>query len=193
MFESSDSQTDVGEETMTDMRSRSGILVGLAAAVGAFGAAAMMSAATAPTARADDFTDVINAVDGDFTFAQGDFTQASGDFDTGDVADGLAKFLSGVDNDFIAAPDNLYIGTVDLLTNEPVADSIEIGLFPESDFTSGLADAHTLFADGETDFTTAVTDLSSGDYAGAADLGALGSFLDVAGVQELLEGVVASF
>jgi hypothetical protein len=178
---------------MTDMRSRSGILVGLAAAVGAFGAAAMMSAATAPTARADDFTDVINAVDTDLTFAQADFTEASGNFSAGDVNVGLAQFLSGVDNDFIAAPDNLYIGTVDLLTNEPVADSIEIGLYPESDFTSGLADAHTLFADGETDFTTAVTDLSSGDYAGAADLGALGSFDDIAGVQELLEGVVASF
>jgi hypothetical protein len=178
---------------MTNMRSRSGILVGLAAAVGAFGAAAMMSAATAPTARADDFTDFINAVDTDFAFAQGDFSVASADFDAGDVNAGLASFLSGVDNDFIAAPDNLYIGTVDLLTNEPVADSLDIGLFSESSFSSGLADAQTLFAYGETDFTTAVADLSSGDYAGAADLGALGSFDDIAGVQELLLGAAASF
>jgi hypothetical protein len=44
-----------GEETMSDTRSRSGILVGFAAAVGAFGAAAMMSTATA---RADGTTEI---------------------------------------------------------------------------------------------------------------------------------------
>jgi hypothetical protein len=41
-------------------------LVGVAAAAGAFGVAVMMSAATAPTARADDFTDVISEVDADY-------------------------------------------------------------------------------------------------------------------------------
>jgi hypothetical protein len=45
-------------------RSRA-VVVGLAAAVGAVGAAAMM-AATAPPARADDLTDIVKAVDGDF-------------------------------------------------------------------------------------------------------------------------------
>jgi hypothetical protein len=183
----------LGKATMIDMRSRSGILVGVAATVGAFGAAAMMSAATAPAARADDFTDVINAVDGDFTFAQADFTHASGDFDTGNVNVGLAEFISGVDNDFVAAPDNLYIGTVDLLTNEPVADSIEVGISPESGFSSGLTDAETAFAFGQYQLSEVGTALSEGDYAGAASLGALGSFDDVEGVQELLEGVVASF
>jgi hypothetical protein len=49
-------------------------LIGVAAAAGAFGAAAMMSAATAPTARADDFTDVINAVDGDYGYALVDYS-----------------------------------------------------------------------------------------------------------------------
>jgi len=50
---------------MSDTRSRSGILVGLAAAVGAVGAAAMMSAVAAPTAYADTFTDLVTDVDGD--------------------------------------------------------------------------------------------------------------------------------
>jgi hypothetical protein len=45
---------------MDNNRSRTGVLVGLAAAAGAFGVAAMMSAATAPTARADAFTDMIH-------------------------------------------------------------------------------------------------------------------------------------
>ena len=43
------------------------IAVGVAAAAGAFGVAALISMATAPTARADDFTDVINAVDFDYS------------------------------------------------------------------------------------------------------------------------------
>jgi hypothetical protein len=178
---------------MDSNRSRAATLIGVVAAAGAFGVAGLMSAATAPTARADDFTDVINAVDEDFTFAQADFAQAFGDFDTGNVNVGLAEFISGVDNDFLAAPDNLYIGTVDLLTNEPVADSLEVGLFPESGFSSGLTDAEAAFAFGQTQLTDAATALSEGDYAGAADYDALSSFSDVVGVQELLEGVVASF
>ena len=46
------------------MRSQGNIFaIGLAAAAGAFGAAAMLSAATAPTARADDFTDILSNVE----------------------------------------------------------------------------------------------------------------------------------
>jgi hypothetical protein len=59
---------------------RPGVLIGLAATVGTFGVAAMMSAATAPTARADDFSNIINAIDGDFTAGQADFTAAVSDF-----------------------------------------------------------------------------------------------------------------
>jgi len=56
-----------GTSPMDSNRSRFGMLIGLAAAAGAFGVAVMMSAVTAPTARADDFSDVISAVDGDYT------------------------------------------------------------------------------------------------------------------------------
>ena len=56
------------------MRARSRILVGLAASAGAFGAAAMMSAAAAPTAHADDITDIISAVEGDYADGQSAFT-----------------------------------------------------------------------------------------------------------------------
>ena len=80
---------------MSDPRSQPGILVGLAAALGAFGAAAMMSAATAPTARADDFTDIITAVDSDYAAGQGDFTTAFADFDSNEFAPGLTTFLKG--------------------------------------------------------------------------------------------------
>jgi hypothetical protein len=46
----------------------------------------MMAAATAPTARADDFTDVINKVDADLTAGQSYFIAAVTDFGQ-DVAD----------------------------------------------------------------------------------------------------------
>jgi hypothetical protein len=177
---------------MSDTRSRTGILFGLTAAVGAFGAAAMMSAATAPTARADDFTDVINAIDGDYAVGQTEFGIADTDFSGGDVNDGLAALFSGVDDDFVAAPSNLYVGTVDLLANDPVAGSLDVGVPPESDFTTALALAETVFAVGQTDLTSAATDLSSGDYAGAAYLDSNASIIDLAALQVLFEGAVGS-
>jgi hypothetical protein len=178
---------------MDSNRSRTGMLIGVAAAAGAFGVAAMISAATAPTARADDFTDVINSVDADYTAGQGDFSAAFTDFGSSDVNAGLAAFLSGVDDDFVSAPDNLYVGSVDLLANDPVTGSLAIELPPETSFASALSEAETIFTDGQSYFTNAATDLTSGDYADAAFLDSYGSLYDVAGLQVLLEGVVASF
>jgi hypothetical protein len=175
------------------LRPHARILVGLAAAAGAFGVAAVMSAASAPTARADDLTDVINAVDGDLTLGQTDFSTAFADFGGGDVNDGLAAFYAGVDNDFVSAPDNLYVGSLDLLANDPVVGSLTVSLAPESNFTTGLNVAEAFFTAGEPEFTSAATDLSAGDYAGAAYLDSLGSLYDVLASQFLLEGVVASF
>jgi hypothetical protein len=178
--------------SMGDTRSRAGAMVGLVAAAGAFGVAALMSAATAPTARADDFTDVINNVDADLTAGQTDFSAAFSDFGSSNVNDGLAALFSGVDNDFLGAPDELYVGTLDLLANEPVA-SFSIGVPAETDFASGLSDAETIFAIADTNFADAGTDLSSGDYADAAYFSGVGSVVDLIALQTLIEGVVASF
>src|ERR1700733_9618197 len=108
---------------MDSNRPRPGVLVGLAAAAGAFGAAATLSATAAPTARADDFTDVINAVDGDYADGQAAFTTALTDFSSNELGNGLAAFFSGVNDDALSAPNNLLIGTVDLLTNQAVSGS----------------------------------------------------------------------
>ena len=75
---------------MSTTPARSRILVGLAATAGAFGAAAIMSAATAPTARADDFSDIISAVDGDFTQGSNAFASALADFGSNDINQGRA-------------------------------------------------------------------------------------------------------
>jgi hypothetical protein len=178
---------------MDSNRSGAATLIGVAAAAGAFGVAAMMSAATAPTARADDFTDVINVVDGDFTAGQADFSSAFTDFGSSDVNDGLAALFSGVDADFVIAPDNLYIGTLDLVANQSVTGVSTEFVPPESSFASGLGEAEFIFSDGESFFTQGATALSSGDYAGAAFADGFGSFYDAVALQVLLEGVVASF
>jgi hypothetical protein len=178
---------------MTDMRSRSGILVGLAAAVGAFGIAAMMSAATAPTARADDFTDLITAVDGVYDVGQADFSTALTDFGGGDVNDGLAAFFSGVDTDLLGAPGSLEIGTIQLLTTGTIMTGISFDLGPEPDFTSALTDAESFLADAQENFTSAATEFSAGDYGDVAYFDTVGSWYDVASLQVLLEGAVASF
>jgi hypothetical protein len=178
---------------VSDTRSRSGILVGLAGAAGAFGAAAMMSAATAPMARADDFTDVINNVDTVLNAAQTDFTNAFTDFGSSDVNDGLAEFFSGVDNDFVTAPGTLEVGSLELLANDPLSGPIDIVIPPETTYASGLAEAENIFSVGQAWFSDVPTELSSGDYATAVDSDVLGSFYDVASLQILLEGVVASF
>jgi hypothetical protein len=100
------------------------MLIGLAAAVGAFGFAATMSAATAPTARADDFTDVINNADANLAAGQADFRVAATDFSSSDVSGGLAALIDGLDDDFVSPPEQLYIGTVEVLTNAPVYNEV---------------------------------------------------------------------
>jgi hypothetical protein len=179
---------------MDSNRSRSGMLVGLAAAAGAFGVAVMMSAVTAPTARADAFSDIISSVEDEFTAGQADFASASADFGSGDPSDGLASFFSGLDDDVVGPGDSVYLQTVLVLLNEPDSSGpffVDIG--PEADFTSGLADAQSAFSTGEGAFAQAATDLSSGDYGDAADLEVFGSTESfIFAPQFLIEGVAAS-
>jgi hypothetical protein len=180
---------------MDSNRSRTGVVVGLAAAAGAFGAAAMMSAAAAPTARADDFTDVINAVDGDFAFGQTEFTTAFTDFSSGDLANGLEALIDGSDDDALSAPNNFLTGTVEVLTNESVNSSTPWDFGLPADFNTAVTDAETIFAAGETYLTTDAPEaFSLGEYGAAAydDLFGL-DYLTVAPLQELLLGAAVSF
>jgi hypothetical protein len=112
---------------MSDTRSRARILVGLAAAAGAFGAAAMLSAASAPTARADDSTDVINVADGDLSAAAPAYADALTRMPLRiswwRLRRGLRGVVRGCKRRFLSAPDNLLVGTIEVATNESVTDS----------------------------------------------------------------------
>jgi hypothetical protein len=156
-----------------DKKSR-GVLVGLAAAAGAFGAAAMMSTATAPTARADDFTDIISNVGAIVGYGQNAFGSADMDFAGNEVPAGLASLFDGVYDDSVGVQDEVYLGTLSALAGDqpPVSSDFNFDAEgPPTDFAVAVSDAEGLFMGAEDAFTQAVTDLSSGDYDGAAFAG----------------------
>jgi hypothetical protein len=179
---------------MDSNRSRAATLIGVAAAAGAFGVAAMMSAATAPTARADDFTDVINAVDLDYSEGTAALGQASTDFSGGNFADGLALLFDGVDDDSVVAPENFLIGTGELLTNESVDVTTSYAWPLPSDFSDAVSAVEGYFTDASSLFTSGATALAGGDYGDALMDYAYGlNVLTVDPVQELLPGAAVSF
>jgi hypothetical protein len=176
-------------------KSRTGLPIGLAAAAAAFGAAPMLTAATAPTARADDFTEILDDTATYYSAAQGDFTAAEGDFSSGlsGVPDGLQELFAGVDNVGIGGPDEFLLGSVEALQNQPI-EFITPGPFgpstPELDLATGLTDAQSYITAATTSFTDAAENLSEGNYTDAL-VGYLdGSFfLDFAS-QDVLSGAV---
>jgi hypothetical protein len=184
---------DTLESAMGDTRSRFGVLIGLTAAAGAFGAAAMMSSVSAPTARADEFTDVINAAVSELGDGQTAFGVAATDFASSDVPGGLAAFFNGVDDDFLSAPDTLYAGTIEAITGENFdAESYYI-LTPPADFASALSSAESDFSLGESYYAAAPGYFEAGEYGGAAELDTSG-FNDVfvLPLEQLLLGAAIS-
>jgi hypothetical protein len=179
---------------MVDMRFRSGILVGLAATAGAFGAAAVIAAVTAPTARADDFTDVINAVDLDYSEGTAALGQASTDFSGGNFADGLALLFDGVNDDSVVAPENFLIGTGELLTNESVNVTTSYDWEVPANFSDALSTAEGFYTDATSDFTSGATALAGGDYGDAFIDYTYGlNLITLDPVQELLLGAATTF
>ncbi len=157
---------------MTHARPRTGMMVGLAAAAGAFGAAAMMSA---PTARADDFTDVVNVVDADYAAGQADFTAAAVDFSGGDLVQGLAALFDGADDDALNAPNDLLVGTVEALTNESIGPSDPFNFVIPADFSDASTDAQQIVAESQSFFTNALSAFSAGDYGDALNFDLIGA------------------
>lgn len=164
---------------MTAIKHGSGALVGLAAAA-AFGAFALTSA---PAARADAFSDILADVQADDVAGQADYSAALADFTGGSsgVPDGLQAFFTGLDNEEVLAPDQVLIGTVQALQNQPVSDlpPLDIGT-PPVDLADALTSAQAEFSSGEVYFSLAATALSSGDWTTAVyeDLNGLFSVFD---------------
>ncbi|HXY66394.1 MAG TPA: hypothetical protein VEI45_19055 [Mycobacterium sp.] len=151
---------------MGHKRSRA-VFVGLSAASAAFAAAAMLSAATPPTARADDpLTDITNDVQAELGYAQTAFSQAATDFSSNDPTDGLDQLFVGTDDDVVGVPDILQVGTVDALTGAPViGDKVfEFSFKTPTTLANATTEAQTWYTDGS-NLVTTITNLSPTDYA----------------------------
>jgi hypothetical protein len=96
------------------------------------------------------------------------FGQAATDFGSSDVTDGLQALLNGTNDYLVSVPDDLYIGTVDALTNEPVTPAIDFLDSAPANFADAVTDAQGNFDSGEGFFTMAATAFSAADYADAA-------------------------
>ncbi len=175
---------------------RSGILVGLAATAGALGAAAVMSATTAPTARADVYDSTIDAINYAVSSGQTAYDLASTDFAGGDVAGGLTALFDGVDDNSLWVPQDAYVGGVDALTNNPVYSgySENFLLTEPTDFAQAETLAQDAFTYGESLITKASDLFDAGNYGVSAFLDSEGSdYAFVLPLEYLLIGSVSSF
>jgi hypothetical protein len=178
---------------MDSDKSRTGMLVSLGAAAGAFGVAVMMSTATAPTARADDFSDIITYVDADFADGQVNLTTAFSDFSGGDLVPGLTSLFQGVDDDFLAAPDNLLIGTVEALQGVPLGGPLAYDLGVPDNFADQLTYAEETFSGAVASFEDVPTELAAGDYGVATyDILTGADYATIAPLEDLILGAAAS-
>jgi hypothetical protein len=179
---------------MIATQARSSILVALAATAGAFGAAAMMSAATAPIARADDFSDIISAIDGDYTQGSAAFSSALSDFGSADFTQGFAQILDGVDDYSLSPLINLEVGAVEASLGDAITGSQGFGLDVPTSFDDAVSLAQDAYASGEANFNLAATALASSDYITATINEAFGAdYTTIIPLEELLLGTIASF
>jgi hypothetical protein len=153
-------------------RASARLLVSLGAAAGALGVMALTSTAAAPTARADDFTTIIDDTELYLSAAQADYTAADGDFSSGlsGVPEGLDALFAGANNTHIA-PYEFLVASVAALQNNPIG-LITPGPIvpdpPELDLATGLTDAQNNIGFAfNTYFADAASDLSAGNYEAA--------------------------
>lgn len=167
----------------------------MAVLLGALAAAVLTATAAAPAARADDpFTDLYNAVQGDFTLGHQAFELANVDLAQGDVAEGLASFYNGVDEYLLSVPNNLLQGSLAALTGEPIDSSYTWDIPVTADLNDAIIVAPTLAVIAEADIHTAMTELAAGDIAGALDSYLTGyEYLNVIVPELFIVGSAAGF
>ena len=157
------------------------VLIGLSAVATAFGAAAMISAAGVPTARADAFSDILADVQAEQAAATAAFTTAAADFAHNDPNDGLTQLFIGLDDELVGVPNDFQVGTIDALSNVPVipASDFEFGstvpIATPANFTAAVAEANTFYTQGVA-LATTILSLPPTDYPDIALDNALSSF-----------------
>ncbi len=179
-------------------------LAGFTAAAGACGAVAMLCAATAATARADELSDLITAVDDDFANGQAAFATATTDFGSGQFVPGLAAFFDGVNDDSVNTTSSVVWGLIAVQSGDIIdyawpTDDLTI----PADYADGLSTAQASFTDGMNLLNEAVVYLNYGttdmynalaDYTTGTEFGLYGlEYVSVIPLEEVLLGAAASF
>ena len=130
-----------------------------------------MSAATAPTARADDFSQIVADVTALQADAQTDFSQAATDFasSTAGETTGLTALFEGMDDYFVGIPDVLQVGTTDALTGVPVIGPsvFDITFATPANFTAAVTEAQGFYTEGN-NLATTIAGLPANDFADTA-------------------------
>ncbi len=120
---------------------RVGGLAVIGAAAGGMLIAAMGQLATAATARADDFTDILNDEVAAIDAGYADLANAATDFAGADYPAGLEMSFWGLD-DFLVSPEELaVIGGIDALTGSPVIPAVDFEFGANGSPPTDLADA----------------------------------------------------
>ena len=130
-----------------------------------------MSAATAPTARADDFSQIVADVTALQADAQTDFSQAATDFASGTAGEttGLTALFEGMDDYFVGVPDILQVGTTDALTGAPVIGPsvFDVTFATPANFTAAVTEAQGFYTEGN-NLATTIAGLPANDFADTA-------------------------
>jgi hypothetical protein len=159
----------------------------------ALGVAAIISAVATPTARADDFSDIVSAVEGDLTSGQDAFTLAGTEFAGNQLTAGLTSLFDGIDDDGLSAPYNGVVGTLEALTDQPIQGSSSWALTTPADFADAWSVAQADVSGGESYLSQVAMLIADGNYGGALQLDLIGSdFVSVIPLEELLLGAAAS-
>jgi hypothetical protein len=140
------------------------VVAGIAAA-GAVGLATMASTAFAPIARADDFSDIVASIQGDFTAGDAEFASAFSDFSGGNAGLGLTELFEAVDDYTWSAPDNLLIGSLDALTGVPISGANPAYLIDVSSLSAAFTIAENIYNDIPSLFSEYNSYLADGNYA----------------------------
>jgi hypothetical protein len=165
-----------------------GCLFGVVAAATAFVATATMSAASA---RADDLSSIINYVQLDYAAAQADVGLALQDFSDGRALFdffGVEALLSSVTNEFLLPGDQIFVGTIEALSNQPIEQlpsvAYEFNQFGDPNITTapltlaeGVADSQMAITDGQGYLADAAQFFVMGDYGDAALYDVIGSYI----------------
>jgi hypothetical protein len=169
------------------------LLIGLGAAAAAFGVAAMMSAVSAPTARADDYSDIIAQVESDFSDGSTAFTAAEASF-ASNPETGLEYLFAGINDDFLSAPQDFLVGSSEAANNLTLAfPGGEWGFDPVASITAGFNDAAGDLSSASSFATQVGEELAAGDYGYAAYEGVLAAdYSTIVPLEEILLGAVGS-